>query len=233
MLNLAISGLVGLSFGDTFLFFAFRDIGARISMLIMALAPPMSAVLAFFFLGETLTPWGIGGIGLTVAGIALVVLARESAGMQNPGVRRARGVLYAFLGALGQAVGLIFAKLAFNEGDIHSLSATFIRIAASLLLLFPLVLLTRGYQNPLRVFAADKRALLQTAVGSIIGPYLGITFSLLAITHTNVGVAAAIMATPPIIMLPMVRMVYKEKLTLRAVAGAVVAVAGVAILFLR
>jgi len=72
-----------------------------------------------------------------------------------------------------------------------------------------------------------------TALGALLGPFLGISFSLIAIAHTDVGVAATIMATVPILMLPLVRIMYREHLTPKAVGGAFLAVAGVALLFLR
>jgi drug/metabolite transporter (DMT)-like permease len=62
---------------------------------------------------------------------------------------------------------------------------------------------------------------------------LGISFSLIAIEHTKVGIAATIMAMVPILMLPLVRVFLKEKLSWRAIVGAFVAVGGVAMLFLR
>ncbi|MDH7515544.1 MAG: DMT family transporter [Bacteroidota bacterium] len=230
--KLSLSGVIGLAFGDTFLFLAFRRIGARVSMLIMALAPPISALLAWFFLREALSGWDIAGVALTVCGIALVVLARGDTGSAK-GKLRFEGVLFAFLGAVGQAVGLIFAKSAFMDGDIDGFAAAFVRISVASILLLPIAMFLPGWRNPFRAFARDSRALFLTAVGSIFGPYLGITLSLLSIAHTDVGVASAIMATPPIIMLPMVHIAWKERIGLRAVAGAFLAVAGVAVLFLR
>jgi drug/metabolite transporter (DMT)-like permease len=72
-----------------------------------------------------------------------------------------------------------------------------------------------------------------TIGGAIFGPYLGITFSLIAIMYTKVGIAATLIATVPILMLPLVRIIYKERLSWHAIVGACVAVGGVAILFLR
>ena len=69
--------------------------------------------------------------------------------------------------------------------------------------------------------------------GSIVGPYLGITFSLIAIANTFVGIASTLIATTPIIMLPMVLIYYKEKLSFISILGTLVAVCGVAILFLK
>jgi drug/metabolite transporter (DMT)-like permease len=134
---------------------------------------------------------------------------------------------------LGQAGGLIFAKAAFNEGEINGFVATFFRSAASVIVLFPIVLLTHRYKNPIKVFSNDLKALNSTILGTILGPYLGVTFSLIAVEHTKVGIAATLMSTMPIIMLPISRYFYKEKLSWQAVIGAVLAVAGVSILFLK
>jgi len=62
-------------------------------------------------------------------------------------------------------------------------------------------------------------------------PYLGITFSLIAIANTYVGIASTLMSTAPIIMLPLVKYYYKEKLSAIAIIGTFIAVAGIAILF--
>ncbi|MHB8905068.1 MAG: DMT family transporter [Melioribacteraceae bacterium] len=229
--NLVISGFAGLVVGDTFLFKAYRSIGARISMLIMAAVPPISALLAFFFLGERLSFYGIAGIVITVSGIAAVVFKREEKPSSNYKIDYT-GIFYALVGATGQAVGLIFAKHAFNEGEISSFLASFVRIASAVIIIYPLALLTRRYKNPVQVFMKDKKALLFTAIGSIIGPFLGITFSMISISHSKVGIASTLMATVPIIMLPLVRYYYKEKLSWVSIFGAVVAVGGIAILFL-
>ena len=144
-----------------------------------------------------------------------------------------KGLIFALLGAFGQAAGLIFAKFALNEAPLHGMVATTVRIATAVVLFLPAAILFRWYKNPIRVYASDTKALAYTTAGAVLGPYLGITFSLVAITHTKVAIATTIMALPPIIMLPLVWLVYRERLTLRAVTGAALAVAGVALLFLR
>ena len=229
---LSISGCIGLVFGDTFLFKSFHVNGARISMLIMSLAPAISAILAYIILGEMLSAWGIIGIIVTTAGIVLVVVSNQQSDYTKVKLTRI-GLLYGFLGALGQGAGLVFARLAFVEGDINGFVATFVRIAASLIVLLPLTLMTGRIKDPVGVFRKDKRALMLTIGGAIFGPYLGITFSLIAIMYTKVGIAATLIATVPILMLPLVRIIYKERLSWHAVVGACVAVGGVAILFLR
>jgi drug/metabolite transporter (DMT)-like permease len=230
--NLALSGLVGLAIGDSFLFKAFEQIGARLSMLILSSAPGIAAVAAFVFLGENLPFLGVVGMITTIAGVSLVIFER-SAQAAHPQRIRWTGILFAFIGAAGQGIGLIFAKLAFNEGDINGFVAAFVRITGSLILLLPAAVLAGKLRRPIATLKEEKKAFLLTGVGSVVGPFLGISFSLIAVANTKVGVAATLMATVPIIMLPLIRFVYKEILSWRAIVGACVAVAGVAMLFLR
>jgi drug/metabolite transporter (DMT)-like permease len=230
--NLGISGVLGLVFGDTFLFKSYEYNAARISALIMSSAPAIAAILAYLLLGESLAFSGIAGMIITLAGIALVVSGRTDQRSRASRLTGA-GIFYAFLGACGQAGGLITAKFAFNEGPINGLAATLVRILSALILLVPTTLITKRYQNPWKVFSVQRAAFGLTLLGAILGPYCGITFSLIAIAHAKVAIAATIMATVPIIMLPLVRMIYREQLNWRAYTGAVIAVAGVAILFFR
>ena len=229
-INLVISGIIGLVIGDSFLFKSYQLIGARISMLLMALSPGMSTFLAFIFLDERITFLGMVGIFVTITGIALVVLERN---VNSKYKITSLGIFYGVLGALGQSAGLIFAKIAFAEGHITGFVATFIRVFSSVIIMLPILLLLKKYKNPFRIFGSNKSAFGTTLLGTILGPFLGITFSLIAVENTKVGIAATLMSTMPIIMLPMVKYIYKEKLSWRAITGAVIAVAGVALIFLR
>jgi drug/metabolite transporter (DMT)-like permease len=228
---LSISGFIGLVIGDTFLFKSFKEIGPRVSMLIMSSNPAIAAILAYIILGEVLSLWSIFGIAITISGISLVILDKRSQAKNKFPITRI-GVFYGLMGAAGQGIGLVFAKMAFIEGDVHSLVATFVRIAAAVVIMLPAALVIKKYDNPFKLFARDRKALGMVALGSIIGPYLGITFSFLAIIYVQIGIASTIMATTPIIMLPLSWLFYKEKLTFKAVIGAIIAVLGVSMLFL-
>lgn len=232
IINLVLSGIIGLVIGDTFLFKAFQNIGARLSMLIMASVPGISALLAFIFLGEKISFIGIIGMLITIFGISIVVLNRQEKPTSNYKIDYT-GIFYALMGAVGQAVGLIFAKNAFNESDINGFVAAFIRIFSSVVLMYPLFILITKIKNPFAVFRNNSKALTYTLIGSVIGPFFGITFSLISVSHTKVGIASTLMSTVPIIMLPLVKFYYKEKLTWIAITGAFLAVGGVALLFLR
>lgn len=230
--NLVLSGIVGLVVGDTFLFKAYETIGARIGMLIMSVAPAISALLAFLMLGETMGWAALVGMMITLGGIALVVLERR----ETPTRQRdafVKGMVFAFVAAAGQGGALVLAKMAFNEGPINGFVATLVRITASVVIIFPVARLAGQYENAYSVYANDRKALWLTLLGAFLGPFLGITLSLISVAHTTVGIAATLMATVPILMLPLVRFVLKEQVSWRALLGAIVAVAGVAILFLR
>lgn len=228
---LAASGVTGLVFGDTFLFKAYQEIGPRNSMLVMSLSPGMAAIMSYFLFGETISFMGITGIVITLVGVAFVVYGR------NPATGKeyisASGLWFAFLGAIGQAGGLILAKFAFNISDINGFVATFYRIIFSVSLLFLMGVATKRYKNPIPLFKENVTAFKFTLAGTIMGPFLGITASLIAISTAKIGIASTLMSIVPVTMLPLVHYFYKEKIPAKGIIGAVIAVAGVAILVLR
>ncbi len=222
---LIISGVIGLIIGDGFLFKSFQIIGARISMLIMSFVPALTAILAYIFLGETLEPHEITGMFITLSGILLAVTAQNSG---NSGDKiTLPGIFYGFMGALGQASGLLFAKSAFVIGEIDGFTAAFIRISSSTILFLPVLISIGKYKNPFILYRENFSALKLTLLGSLVGPYLGITFSLLAIKSANVAIASTLMATVPIIMLPILRVLYQEHFGWKGIAAALLAVAGI------
>lgn len=241
---LSLSGLVGFVLGDLFLFQAFILIGSRVSMLIYASVPPLTALMGWAILGETLSYRSILGMGVTLAGIAVVILQRSAADepvaastriaapRMRTGVRLAhpaRGVLYAFGGALGQAGGLVLSKLGAPSYD--AFGATQIRGIAGIVG-FALIVTLTGRWRPVAAGLRNPRAMGLLSIGAFFGPFLGVSLGLVAVQHTSTGVAATIMAlTPVLIIIPAVFLL-KERVTLREIGGAVLAVAGTALLFL-
>jgi drug/metabolite transporter (DMT)-like permease len=230
--NLVISGILGLVLGDSFLFKSFQLIGARLGIIIMASVPVLSSILAYFFLNEIISYLGMFGMLLTIAGILIVVLEKKSAEQIKIPFNKL-GIYYGFLGALGQASGLIFAKLAFQGGELNGFSASFIRLFSASIIILPLAATFRRYKNPISIYSKDSYSAKVILIGTVFGPVLGITGSLIAIEYAKVGIASTLMATMPIIMLPISRFYFKEKLEWKAIIGAFVAVIGAAIIFLR
>ncbi|MFA5511042.1 MAG: DMT family transporter [Candidatus Kapaibacterium sp.] len=227
---LTISGLVGLVLGDSFLFKSFQEIGPRLTMLIYSINPAIAAILAYFFLNERMELMGIIGILVTLTGIGVVVLEKPNA--DNRFKITKIGLIYGLLGATGQAVGLIFAKGAYEYGDIHSLTATFYRIASAAIIMLPIGIILKKYKNPFKLYAREIKTFRLVILGSIMGPYLGISLSFVALTNTQIGIAATLMSTVPVIVLPLSWYFYKEKLSFISIFGAFVTVAGISMLFM-
>lgn len=228
---LALSGVVGLALGDAFLFSAYRYIGPRLGLLLLSLAPVFGAFAAWAFFGETLSPVQILGIVITLGGISWVVLVRDESGTQNRRDWR-KGVLFGVLAALGQALGLVLSKQAMGN-DFSPFAATLIRMIAAVASLWILAAFQGQAVKTVKTVLATPKGLRWAIFGAFFGPVFGVSASLLAVQHTAVGVASTIMALPPIIMLPISYFFYKEKLNWQSVLGTLVAISGVALLFLR
>jgi len=228
---LSLSSAAGFVFGDMALFQAFVLIGARLSMLVMALSPPITAVLGWVVLGEELDRLDALGMVVTLCGVAWVVLEQAPSPSEEeaPRERPMRGYLFALFGAVGQSVGLLLSKVGMKDYD--PVATTQIRVivaSAAYLVLF----VALGWWG--HVFRGVKHAsgMGFTALGALAGPFLGVTLSLVAIQRTQTGVAATIMSIVPVLIIPFVIVINKERVSPRAALGAGVAVSGVALLWL-
>ncbi|MFZ4564573.1 MAG: EamA family transporter, partial [Bacteroidales bacterium] len=201
----------------------------------MALAPPMTAFIGWMVLGETLSWKSWVGMILTMAGIALVVLKRHTAEESNGGRRKVKfnyplwGILLGLGGALGQAAGLVFSKVGMQGYD--SFASTQIRVIAGITGFSLLFFIMRLWKDAFRALTYRK-PMLQLTLGAFFGPFLGVSFSLIAIKYADTGIAATIMALVPVLIIPPSMIIYKEKVTIKEVAGALLAVGGVAMFFL-
>jgi len=227
---LGISGIVGFAVGDAMLFEAFVIVGTRISMLLMSLVPIMSALFAWLALAEVLNPVEIFAICVTVSGIAWVVKDKNKDENWVKGKRLALGIALGIGGALGQTFGLILSKKGL-EGGFPTLSGNLIRILCALTVIW-LITLCRGKISSTVSSLKNKKALYALLAGSFFGPFVGVWLSLIAIKYARIGIAATLMSTTPIILLPISYWMFKEKITSGAILGTVIAVTGVAILIL-
>ncbi len=226
---LAVSGLIGLTLGDWAYFGALVYVGPRLATLLMTLAPPFAALFAIPLLGETLSAVAWVAMTLILAGVSWVVLERSRTPI--PRGYRVRGVVYGTLGSLGQGLGLVLSKVGMGE-VVDPLPATAIRMAAATVGVWVLAVAS-GRVRALPGLVRDPVARWTTVGATFLGPVFGVWLSLVAVRLTKTGIAATLMATTPIVVLPLLVLVHREKVSRRAVVGAVVAVAGVAVLFLR
>lgn len=223
---LGVSGLVGFTFGDLCQFRAFVLLGPRLTTLVMGLAPPLAAIFGWLLLGEVLRWRQLLAMGAILAGIAWAVRARAST---RDGSRpSAAGLLLAAGGALGQGGGLVLSKI--GMGDYDPFAAAEVRILVGLAGYLVLTTLLRWWP---RVNAAvdNRPGVAFTALGAFFGPFLGVTLALVAVRHTLAGVAASLMATTPLLIIPLVVVLRRERVGVAGIGGAVLVVLGVALLF--
>lgn len=226
---LSLSGLVGFVFGDLFLFKSYTMIGSRFSMLIMTLVPPITAFFSFIILGEKLTLFHYLGMTLTFSGIAMAIFSRPAKGEKLSLKLAPRGILYAFGGAIGQALGLVLSK--FGMHDYDPFAATQIRIIAGIIGYTMLVTILSRWRNVVKA-TGNKDGMLLTSLGAFFGPFLGVSFSLVAVKYTEAGIASTIMALVPVFIIVPAVLFFKQKVTLPELLGSIVSVAGVALFFL-
>ena len=222
---LALSGILGIAVGDTFFFLALMELGPRRASLLGALNPVAIAVAAAALLGERPTPAAWAGIAAASFGVGWVLW--ERAGSGGGGENRALGVRYGLLSVLCTAGGVLLAKVGVVAAP--TVHAAWIRLLAgsAALALWGASRSELGrWVEPLRAGALLGRVALVVAVVVFGGFWL----SLLALKHIDAAVAGTLNATGPLFILPMSALLMKERLSLRAVLGAGIAVGGVALI---
>jgi drug/metabolite transporter (DMT)-like permease len=191
-------------------------------------------VLGFFLLNERISPFGILGMVVTIAGIAWVVRERPNPTTSNPlqatGKDFERGVLLAFGGAVGQALGMVTSKMGMGKYD--PIASGQIRLMAGIIG-FSVLFTAVGWWKKTRDGIRDKSALGFAALGAFAGPFIGVSLSLVSVQLTETGIATTIMSMTPVLIIPVVMISGQERVSARAGLGAIVAIAGVAMLWLR
>jgi drug/metabolite transporter (DMT)-like permease len=228
---MALSGLIGFVFGDTWYFRALVVLGAGRAALIASLAPLFTAALGWPLLSERLGPLAWLGMALTLGGVALVLAESPGARAGIVAGKARAGVIAGILAALGQAGGYVTSKLALRTG-MDALSGTMIRVTAACVTMWLLATI-EGQVSSTVAALRDRRASLFLTGGAFFGAFLGVTLSLAALKEIEAGVAPSITPIYPVLTLLMSARFHREPVTARTLVGALVAVGGVVVLFLR
>ena len=238
-----LSGLVGYVIGDFCLFQCYIIIGSRYGQLFMTLAPLAAALMAWISLGQQMTQMSIVAMLVTLSGIGISVLGRgehHKVSLRLP----LNGVLFAIGAALCQGIGLVLSKIGMDHYEASALaeagtpewlvpfSANFYRCVAGIIGFLLLHYFHDG-MAPLKEAMHDRKGLTVATATTIFGPFVGVGFSLMAVQYTAAGIASTLMAMTPIIILLPSYYLFHEKITRRAVIGAVISVVGVSLFFLN
>ncbi|MBQ0086971.1 MAG: DMT family transporter [Bacteroidales bacterium] len=240
----ALSGIVGFVFGDFCLFNAYVRIGSLYGQLLMTLAPPIAGIAGFMMLGEKLAPTSLLAMTVTLSGIGITILSKDSDSRLPVLKLPLSGVLYGIGAGLGQGVGLVLSKIGMEHytasmpSDAASglLSAmpfagTFIRVVTGIIG-FSLIIMLKKESRSLQNALKDRTAMVCCLITTLLGPVIGVSLSLMAVQHTSAGIASTLMGLTPVMILIPYSVYAKQRITLKEVAGTFITVAGVALFFL-
>lgn len=241
---MSLSGFVGFFLGDFCLFKSYVYISSRYGQLFMTLAPAAAAIAAWAMLGETMTLRQLLAMTVTLGGIMLSVLGKNTDGKGFSLTLPWKGVLYAIGAGLGQGLGLVLSKIGMEHyrweipveriAEMESVipfAANMIRCFTGFLCFLGVVLLGKGGMK-LVSNSHDGKAMRAMLAAVMFGPFLGVGFSLMAVQHTNVGVAQTIMAITPVLIILPSWWLFKQPITFKGVLGAIISVIGVSLFFL-
>lgn len=231
---LAVSGLIGILVGDLALFTAMARIGPRRTSVLFTFNAPLAAVGGVLLFGESFTPWALVGAVLTVAGIGLAVNFGSRSGTHADVIERvegslAAGMVWAGIGALGQAAGALAVKPVL-DGGADTLAVAAARVVIATIALWALARPGDRLARPARrgeFLATDH---LRLAGSGFIAMVLGMSLLLWALGNGDTGVATILSATTPVILLPMLWIRMRQVPTFGAWAGAILTVVGTALL---
>jgi drug/metabolite transporter (DMT)-like permease len=232
-LPLILSGFIGIFIGDSLLFGALNRLGPRRTGILFSLNAPIAVVLGWLILSETLPLQALLGMGLIVAGVILAIIFGKGRN-QTHSWESVKGPLWigVALGlgaAAGQAVGSIIARPVMATG-IDPFAASMLRMGVAAFCLNILVQLPIESVKPLRPLT--WKILLLTALTGVIAMGMGMTFLMFALSGGKVGVISTLSSTYPVITLPMLWFKTGERPAAGAWMGAVLVVAGTALMFM-
>lgn len=224
-LLLGISGILGISLGDTFFFESLDGLSAHLVVLFGILGQALTVVLAVVFLGELVTPVQGLGIAMVVGGVFGAMVRRDRDAEQRRSTLR--GVVFGVLSAVTMAVSIVIAKVGLEA--VSAAQATFTRMlwGAAGIALFGLVRGQVGsWISPFR----DRSLLGKLLLAVLVGTFGGFLLYHMALKNADVSVVNPLAATEPLFTIPLAALLLAEKITRWAVVGSVVAVAGAVLL---
>jgi drug/metabolite transporter (DMT)-like permease len=201
-------------------------IGSRLSMLVMTFTPAITALIGYVALSENLNFYQIFAILLIIIGILMAFVGFDKGQFRFK--LSLKGFLFAVGGAMGQSLGLIFGKKGIVDYD--PFAATQIRIITGFMAFTLLIMVLNHWPSIIRA-VSERKAMKAMVLGSFFGPFLGVALSMFAIMRTQTGIASALMAlTPMVLLIP--ALLKGRRIANREWIGALISVGGVALLFI-
>lgn len=232
LLLFLLSGLLGFTVADLFIFRSLLLIGVRQTHVILTLTPIFSTVISWFVLKEALTYLQILGIVVTTGGVMWVIYEEGRIRIREKIEKNKNvGVPFAIAGSLAQALANILSKAGmFN--DLPPISGSYLRITGGLAGLVLFSFLRKSFFTDFKRMRKQPKLTALLTAGAFVGPLMGVLLTLYALRLAPVGIVSALVRTSPVLLLPFDYFVLKKKVTYKVVIGTFVAIAGVSILFI-
>lgn len=228
---LVLSGLVGIFVGDTALFACMNRLGPRRCGILFATHALFSAVLAWPFLGETLWGWTLAGSGLLVSGVMVAIAwgrrADESHRWEDTRGRLAVGLALGLLAALCQAVATLMIKPLMTTG-VDAVAASAVRTSAAFVA--HLILLWSGLRHSRLLQPLTAKVLASTGASAAVAMALGMTLILAALRTGQANLVGIMSSISPVLLLPLLWVIYRRRPALGAWVGSAMAVMGTALI---
>jgi drug/metabolite transporter (DMT)-like permease len=229
---LLLSGAIGIFLGDTLMFSGLRRLGPRRNQVIFATNAPLAAIIGWLWLGETFQWIGIAGVALVSMGVATAVFfgrrKDETHALESTDGRLLVGICLALGAALCQAVGIVVSRPAMEAG-VDPIAASVLRVGIAVLGLFVSYLIHHRALPSI----PSRPLLVQTAISGLLGMGVGMTLVQYSLIGAKAGVVATLSSLSPVLILPVLWIIYRRRPALGAWVGAAIAVSGSALLFAR
>ncbi len=231
---LVLSGVIGIFIGDTALFAAMNRLGPRRAGVLFATHSVFSVVLAYFFLGETQWGWTLAGSSLLISGVMIAIFfgkrKTELHAWEANQSQLKSGVALGLLAALCQAVATLMLK-PLMETDIDAVAASAVRMSTAFVLHQVIFLL--GFKVARAYLPLNKKVFLLVLANAALSMVLGMTLILQALKHGDAGMVAVLSSVSPVLVLPLLWLVYKRSPALGAWLGAALTVLGTVLILLK
>ena len=232
-----LSGMIGFTLGDYFAFHSFRILGGRRASVFICISPAAALVCGMIILDEHLSMAGIIGMAISIAGIMLLSLSRaEKLTVHEEGHGHfVQGISYAMLGAACQGVGLVFSKQGFLVGEhpIAAIHATWIRLIAATISAYAIGAFRTNFMVELKNVTLKAHIFRPVIIGSIVGPVLGVTASLVGVSKIDASVAQTLLSLTPISVTIASALFFRERIRMLSYISVVLSIIGVIILVWR
>lgn len=222
---LALSGIVGISIGDTLFFRSLQDLGAKVQVLYFMLGQVVTMVLSFLMLGEVLSVREYIGATILLCGIMVVTI-----GKQEDHPNKVRGILGGFASILCFSLSSIMVKV--SIADVGVPTATFWRMFFSTVSIMFIGFTSKRFvtwYTPLK----QTKTLLLFLMNVVIITYGGFLLSMLAIKLITVSLASVLSATEPVFVLILAFLINHERVSKRELIGAVITISGLLMIILN